>query len=55
MDDLSGDFQLEAASEILGAWQLVDAPVMEINRMLQATVVMEEVNRYCRLRPVGVD
>ncbi len=49
---IEGNFQLESATELLGAWRKVDAPVFEMDGTLQATVVVDEVNRYFRLRPI---
>lgn len=49
---IEGNFQLESATELDGFWVEVGAPVFEVDGMLQATVVIDEVNRYYRIRPI---
>ena len=48
-----GNFQLETTRELIGAWRKMDIPVIEVDGMLQSTVLKEATNRYFRLRPIA--
>lgn len=49
---IEGNFQLESSVASDGIWRKVETPVFEVDGTLQATVVIDEVNRYFRLRPI---
>lgn len=49
---IEGNFQLESSIISRGVWRLESVPVIEVDGFLQATVVMDEFNRYFRLSPI---
>lgn len=49
---IEGNFQLESSIISRGVWRIENVPVIEVNGFLQATVVMDEFNRYFRLSAI---
>ena len=50
---VEGNFELQTTRDLIGAWRKVDAPVINVDGTLQATVLKEATNRFYRLRPIA--